>query len=58
MAVAVASFLAHLCHVLLGMQVRAPKELFEKLNALSKSTEQYQQMCAPRELPLVVLREV
>ena len=32
--------------------------LFEKLNAMSKSTEQYQQMCAPRELPLVVLREI
>lgn len=32
--------------------------LFDRLNAISKSTEQYQAMCAPRELPLVVLREV
>jgi len=32
--------------------------LFKKLNEMSKSTEQYQAMCAPRELPLVVLREV
>ncbi|MEM9177942.1 MAG: nitroreductase/quinone reductase family protein, partial [Myxococcota bacterium] len=32
--------------------------LFEKLDALSPSTSQYQRMCAPRELPLVVLRPV
>ncbi|MDC1295256.1 MAG: nitroreductase/quinone reductase family protein [Myxococcota bacterium] len=32
--------------------------LFEKLDGMSRSTSQYQQMCAPRELPLVVLREV
>lgn len=30
--------------------------LFEKLDALSPATGQYQRMCAPRELPLVVLR--
>lgn len=34
------------------------ERLFKKLNEKSKSTEQYQAMCAPRELPLVVLREV
>ena len=32
--------------------------LFKKLDALSPSTSQYQRMCAPRELPLVVLRPV
>lgn len=32
--------------------------LFAKLDAISPSTGQYQRMCAPRELPLVVLREV
>ena len=32
--------------------------LFEKLDAMSPSTGAYQRMCAPRELPLVVLREV
>ena len=32
--------------------------LFAKLDAMSPSTGQYQRMCAPRELPLVVLREV
>ncbi len=32
--------------------------LFEILSKMSKSTEGYQRMCAPRELPLVVLREV
>ncbi len=32
--------------------------IFEILCEKSKSTEQYQMMCAPRELPLVVLREV
>ncbi len=32
--------------------------LFKRLCEMSRSTEQYQQMCAPRELPLVVLREV
>lgn len=32
--------------------------LFEKLDAMSPSTGQYQRMCAPRELPLVVLRPV
>lgn len=31
--------------------------LFEILSKMSKSTEGYQRMCAPRELPLVVLRE-
>ncbi len=30
--------------------------LFAKLDAMSPSTGQYQRMCAPRELPLVVLR--
>ena len=34
------------------------EHVFKVLNELSKSTEQYQAMCAPRELPLVVLREV
>lgn len=32
--------------------------LFTKLSEMSASTEQYQTMCAPRELPLVVLKEV
>ena len=32
--------------------------LFKKLDAISESTSQYQRMCAPRELPLVVLRPV
>ncbi len=32
--------------------------LFKKLDAMSPSTGQYQRMCTPRELPLVVLREV
>ena len=32
--------------------------LFEILSKMSRSTEGYQRMCAPRELPLVVLREV
>lgn len=31
------------------------EELYEILCKISKSTAQYQQMCAPRELPLVVL---
>jgi len=34
------------------------EHLFEVLSKKSKSTAQYQAMCAPRELPLVVLREV
>ncbi len=34
------------------------ERIFKILNEKSKSTEQYQAMCAPRELPLVVLREV
>jgi deazaflavin-dependent oxidoreductase (nitroreductase family) len=34
------------------------EKLFEQLDAVSKSTSMYQNMCAPRELPLVVLREV
>lgn len=34
------------------------ERLFKILSKMSKSTEQYQMMCAPRELPLVVLREV
>jgi deazaflavin-dependent oxidoreductase (nitroreductase family) len=34
------------------------ERVFKILNEKSKSTEQYQAMCAPRELPLVVLREV
>lgn len=32
--------------------------LFEILSKMSESTEGYQRMCAPRELPLVVLREI
>jgi len=32
--------------------------LFKTLDELSRSTSMYQNMCAPRELPLVVLREV
>ncbi len=32
--------------------------LFATLDAMSPSTGRYQKMCAPRELPLVVLREV
>ncbi len=34
------------------------ERLFETLSKRSPSTEAYQQMCAPRELPLVVLRPV
>ena len=34
------------------------ERLFETLSRMSPSTAQYQAMCAPRELPLVVLREV
>jgi len=34
------------------------ERLFERLCAISPSTAGYQRMCAPRELPLVVLREV
>jgi deazaflavin-dependent oxidoreductase (nitroreductase family) len=34
------------------------ERVFKILNEKSKSTEQYQAMCAPRELPLVILREV
>jgi deazaflavin-dependent oxidoreductase (nitroreductase family) len=34
------------------------ERLFEALSAISPSTARYQEMCAPRELPLVVLREV
>ena len=34
------------------------ERLFAELDALSKSTSMYQAMCAPRELPIVVLREV
>lgn len=34
------------------------ERLFARLDAISPSTGQYQRMCAPRELPLVVLREV
>jgi deazaflavin-dependent oxidoreductase (nitroreductase family) len=34
------------------------ERVFKKLNEMSRSTEQYQTMCAPRELPLVILREV
>jgi deazaflavin-dependent oxidoreductase (nitroreductase family) len=34
------------------------EHVFKVLNEMSKSTEQYQAMCAPRELPLVMLREV
>jgi len=33
-------------------------QLFEVLDELSPATSMYQKMCAPRELPLVVLREV
>ena len=33
-------------------------KLFETLDGLSRGTSMYQKMCAPRELPLVVLREV
>ncbi|MBJ20474.1 MAG: hypothetical protein CL933_13775 [Deltaproteobacteria bacterium] len=32
--------------------------VFKALSEMGESTEQYQAMCAPRELPLVVLREV
>jgi len=32
------------------------ERLFETLSKMSKTTVAYQQMCAPRELPLVVLR--
>lgn len=32
-------------------------DLYAKLCALSKSTAGYQKMCAPRELPLVIIRE-
>lgn len=34
------------------------ERLFKILSKMSASTEGYQTMCAPRELPLVVLREV
>lgn len=34
------------------------ERLFEILDALSPTTSMYQNMCAPRELPLVVLEEV
>jgi deazaflavin-dependent oxidoreductase (nitroreductase family) len=34
------------------------ERVFKILCEKSKSTEQYQSMCAPRQLPLVVLREV
>lgn len=34
------------------------EHLFNVLKTMSRSTEGYQAMCAPRELPLVVLREV
>ena len=34
------------------------ERLFKILDEQSKSTSMYQNMCAPRELPLVVLREV
>lgn len=34
------------------------ERLFKVLSKMSASTETYQAMCAPRELPLVVLREV
>lgn len=34
------------------------ERLFKRLSEMSRSTEGYQAMCAPRELPLVVLREV
>jgi deazaflavin-dependent oxidoreductase (nitroreductase family) len=34
------------------------ERLFKTLTRMSSSTEGYQQMCAPRELPLVVLRPV
>jgi hypothetical protein len=33
------------------------EQLFEKLCEMSKTTMAYQKMCAPRTLPLVVLRE-
>lgn len=42
-------------HVARGAEREA---LFRRLDAMSPSTGQYQRMCAPRELPLVVLREV
>ena len=32
------------------------ERLFKELSRMSPTTEAYQQMCAPRELPLVVLR--
>jgi hypothetical protein len=32
------------------------ERLFKELSRMSSSTESYQAMCAPRELPLVVLR--
>ena len=34
------------------------ERLFKVLSKMSSTTESYQQMCAPRELPLVVLREL
>ena len=34
------------------------ERLFATLDGMSPSTSMYQNMCAPRELPLVVLREV
>lgn len=40
-------------HVAQGAERQA---LFERLDRLSPSTGAYQRMCAPRELPLVVLR--
>ena len=33
------------------------ERLFKVLSEMSSTTEAYQQMCAPRELPLVVLRD-
>ena len=33
------------------------QRIFEALDAKSKTTSNYQRMCAPRELPLVVLRD-
>ncbi len=42
-------------HVAQGEERRA---LFATLDAMSPSTGQYQRMCAPRELPLVVLEPI
>jgi hypothetical protein len=39
-------------------QGKERERLFEALSKMSKTTSIYQKMCAPRELPLVVLRRL